>query len=104
MSVTAQSTLRPLTDVKAGDHFMVEELVFDIVRQMCPPIGFTASDVLTCVSRTARDLTLRTANGSDIVVDRFYAAFVAVRMLNDDGQPQPVRRQATTSRPGGLRL
>ena len=102
MPVTTTSALRPLTDVVPGDQFMVVEFVSNIVRHMCPSIAIAPSDVLTCVARTTRDLTLRTASGSNIVIDRFYAAFIAVRLLHDDGPAQPRPRRSSERVPDAV--
>jgi hypothetical protein len=84
MSLTARSDLRPLADVASGDQFEVLEIVFDTVRQMCPTLGLHPADILTCEGKTPRDLVLRTGNGKRIVVDRFYASFVAIHLIDRD--------------------
>jgi hypothetical protein len=88
MSLTVGSGLLPLADVASGERFEVVEIVFDTVRQMCPTIGLHPADVLTCEGKTLRDLILRTGNGRRIVIDRFYASFVAIHLITRDGSLQ----------------
>lgn len=88
MSLTACSDLRPLADVANGEQFEVVEIVFDMVRQICPTLGLHPTDVLTCEGKTRRDLVLRTDNGKRIVVDRFYASFVAIHLIARDASLQ----------------
>ena len=81
MSLTARRDLRQLADVVRGEQVEVVEIVFDTVRQICPTLGLHPADILTCEGGTPRDLVLRTGNGKQIVVDRFYASFVAIHLI-----------------------
>jgi hypothetical protein len=95
MSLTARSDFRPLADVANGEQFEVLEIVFDTVRQMCPTLGLHPADILTCEEKTSRDLVLRTGNGKRIVVDRFYASFVAIHLIARDVQQNPSATRGT---------
>ncbi|HEX6317148.1 MAG TPA: hypothetical protein VFZ73_19895 [Gemmatimonadaceae bacterium] len=70
-----------LAEAARGDQLQVVEVLFDIVRRLCPTLGVQPGDVLQCEARTRRDIVLRLGNGTRITVDRFYASFVAVHKI-----------------------
>ena len=77
--VDRSMSLRPLSDVDDGEQVQVVEIVFDAVRRLCPGLELNPGDVLDCVRRTPRSISLRRADGRTVVIDRFYASFIAIQ-------------------------
>ena len=77
--VNHDTRLRPLADVAGGEQVQVVEIVFDSVRLLCPVIGLRPGDVFDCEERTPRSIALRRRDGTRVVIDPFYASFIAIR-------------------------
>jgi hypothetical protein len=86
-------SLRPLSDVNHGEQVQVVEVVFDAVRRLCPDVELHPGDILDCEARTQRSIAFRRTDGRTVVIDRFYASFIAVqspgRSSGDRFDPDP---------------
>lgn len=77
--VNHDTRVRALADVAGGEQVQVVEIVFDSVRLWCPMIGLHPGDILDCEERTPRSIALRRRDGTRVVIDPFYASFIAIR-------------------------
>jgi hypothetical protein len=77
--VNQDTRVRALADVAGGEQVQVVEIVFDSVRLWCPVIGLHPGDILDCEERTPRSIALRRRDGTRVVIDPFYASFIAIR-------------------------
>ena len=89
MSLNSGTALRPLSEVAGGERVQVVEIVFDTVRLMCPTLGLRPGDILDCETRMPYDIVLRSTNGRRVVVDRFYASFIAIQILGRTESADP---------------
>jgi hypothetical protein len=84
----------------------VVEIVFDTVRLLCPVIGLHPGDVVDCEERTPRSIALRRPDGTRVVIDPFYASFIAIRShvgRNAVARSRAIRGRLPTNASRGFR-
>lgn len=70
---------RALRDAVVGERIEVQEIVFETLRLLLPPLGVAPGETLRCVAQTPSRIVLRRADGRRIEVDPFYACFIGIR-------------------------
>jgi len=78
---------RALAEVTVGERIEVVDIVFETIRELCPLLGINPGDTLRCEERTPREVLLRRGDGRRVAVDRFYAAFVRIREIDQSSFP-----------------
>lgn len=76
---TAQCGVRSLAQVRRDENVEIGHIAFDAIRERCPALGLEQGTVVRCVECRDWDLILRTPDATEVVIDRFYAAFIEVR-------------------------
>jgi hypothetical protein len=77
----ADRSVRSLAEVKRDEDVEIAHIAFDVIRERCPALGLGPGVVVHCVDARGWDLVLRTPAATEVVIDRFYAAFIEVRPL-----------------------
>ena len=90
---TAHNGVRSLAQVKRDENVEIGHIAFDAIRQRCPALGLEPGAVVRCVACRDWDLILRTRDATEVVIDRFYAAFIEVRPVLP---PDATARNAAT--------
>ena len=70
---------RALRDAVVGERIEVQEIVFETLRLLFPPLGVATGETLRCVAQTPSRIVLRREDGRRIEIDPFYACFIGIR-------------------------
>ena len=76
---TVDRSTRSLAQVARDEDVEIGYIAFDAIRERCPALGLAPGIAVHCIDRRDRDLVLRTAADREVIIDRFYAAFIEVR-------------------------
>lgn len=89
---TADRSTRSLAQVARDEDVEIGYIAFDAIRERCPALGLEPGAAVHCVDCRDRDVVLRTAADREVIIDRFYAAFIEVRPVSSP--------RTTAQRPG----
>ena len=68
-----------LADLHRGEDAEIGIIAFDSIRERCPELGIRPGIVVHCDDSREWELVLRTEEGQELAIDRFYAAFIEAR-------------------------
>lgn len=83
--------VRSLAQVTRDESVQIGHIAFDAIRERCPALGLEPGATVHCVACRDWDLILRTAGDREVIIDRFYAAFIEVEPIRS----VPGRRDAS---------
>jgi hypothetical protein len=73
---------RALASAKPGARYRIIQLVFAMVRDQCRELGLGEGDEVECVENRSWSLLLERSDGRKVVLQRDYAWFVQVDLLD----------------------
>jgi hypothetical protein len=69
--------------MRAGDDARISHIAFETIRERCPALGIDIGAIVHCTESRGWELVLRTSLGREVIVDRFYAAFIEATPIAD---------------------
>ena len=76
---TKQRPIQCLADLHRGEDAEIGVIAFETIRERCPALGIRSGIVVHCDDSREWELVLRTDEGRELAIDRFYAAFIEAR-------------------------